>query len=193
MKAILFLPLLLLSACNVLQPVEDTSVYYLLNPAVADRKVTGSSPAVAIADPSLPGYLDRQQLVSRSSEGVIQMNTSQLWGEPLDSGIARVTAENLGRLTNSLDIQPVKSFVTLDYQWLLEIRVSRFEPDAGGQLGFECTWKLQPVAGAVARTRRFATTVPIASPALATGSQTTRIAAMDEALARLAREIAKSL
>jgi uncharacterized lipoprotein YmbA len=186
----LLLPFLLVS-CTVLQPVEDKSVNYLLDSAVPERPITGASPSVAIASPALPGYLDRQQLVSRSAGGELLMNPNHLWGEPLDSGIARVTAANLGRLENSLNIQPVKSFVTLDYQSLLELRITRFEPDASGNVVLECTWKLQPVNGPVATTRAFTTRVPLAADPL--GSQTGRVQAMNEALARLARQIAKSL
>ena len=178
-------------SCTVLQPVEDKSVNYLLDSTVPERPVTGASPSVAIASPALPGYLDRQQLVSRSAGGELLMNPNHLWGEPLDSGIARVTAANLGRLENSLNIQPVKSFVTLDYQSLLELRITRFEPDASGNVVLECTWKLQPVNGPVATTRAFTTRVPLVADPL--GSQTGRVQAMNEALARLARQIAKSL
>lgn len=193
MKALLsalLLPFFAVS-CNVLQPVEDKSVNYLLDSAVPERSITGASPSVAIASPSLPGYLDRQQLVSRSGDGELLMNPNHLWGEPLDSGIARVTAANLGRLENSLNIQPVKSFVALDYQSLLELRITRFEPDVTGNILLECTWKLQPVNGPVATTRAFTTRVPLAADPL--GSQTGRVQAMNEALARLARQIAKSL
>jgi hypothetical protein len=190
--SVLLLPFLLVS-CTVLQPVEDKSVNYLLDSAVPERSITGASPAVAIASPALPGYLDRQQLVSRSGDGELLMNPNHLWGEPLDSGIARVTAANLGRLENSLNIQPVKSFVTLDYQSLLELRITRFEPDASGNVVLECTWKLQPVNGPVAPTRAFTTRVPLPAAADPLGSQTGRVQAMNEALARLARQIAKSL
>jgi uncharacterized protein len=81
--------------------------------------------------------------------------------------------------------------VTLDYQSLLEIRVSRFEPDASNTLVFECTWKLQPVAGPVVDVRPFRTTVAI-PPADSPKDLSGRITAMNEALARLAREIAST-
>jgi len=181
----------LLAACG-LQPVKDTSVNHLLDPAIPERRISGASPAIAISRPSLPSYLDRQQLVSRSGGGQLQMNSYHLWAEPLDAAISRVTAVNLGRLVNSLNIQPVESFVTLDYQSLLEIRVSRFEPDSPGSLVLECTWKLQPVSGRVANTRSFRTTVAI-SPADSPKDLSGRITAMNEALARLAREIAPAL
>lgn len=190
---ILFLTVpILLASCGALKPVEDKAVNHLLDPVVPVRRITGASPAIAISRPSLPSYLDRQQLVSRSGDGQVQMNSYHLWAEPLDSAISRITATNLGRLANSLNIQPVESFVTLDYQWLLEIRVARFEPDESNQLILDCTWKLQPVSGRVADTRAFRTRVPI-SPAEAPKDLSGRTAAMNEALARLAREIARAL
>ncbi|MEO5712780.1 MAG: PqiC family protein [Luteolibacter sp.] len=193
MKTLLFLTIpFLLASCGVLQPVKDTSVNHLLDPAVPARSISGASPAIAITRPSLPSYLDRQQLVSRSGNGQLQMNSYHLWAEPLDAAISRVTAVNLGRLTNSLNIQPVENFVTLDYQTLLEIRVSRFEPEASNNVVLECTWKLQPVAGRVANTRPFSTSVAIVPPDTAT-DLSGRVVAMNEALARLAREIARSL
>jgi len=191
---ILLAPILLaLASCGALEPVKDTTENHLLDPAIPERAVTGSRPALAIARPSLPGYLDRQQLVSRAADGRILMNSQHLWAEPLDTGISRVTAANLGRLENSLNIQPVESFVTMDYDILLEIRIARFEPAPAGGLVLECTWKIQPVSGTVANPRPFRTVVDTAGALPATGPQDARIAAMNEALARLAREIAKAL
>ena len=192
-KLLLFLTVpILLAACGVLEPVEDKAVNHLLDPVIPARRITGASPAIAISRPSLPSYLDRQQLVGRSGDGQVQMNSYHLWAEPLDAAISRITATNLGRLTNSLNIQPVESFVTLDYQSLLEIRVARFEPDEYGNLILDCTWKLQPVSGRVADTRAFRTSVAI-SPADTPKDLSGRTAAMNEALARLAREIARAL
>jgi uncharacterized lipoprotein YmbA len=186
MKTIVAFLTTMLCACGVLAPVKDASVNHVLDAVVAERAVTGGGPAVAIARPSLPGYLDRQQLVSRGGDGRILMNSSQLWAEPLDAGISRVTA-------HSLNIQPVESFITLDYDRLLEIRIARFEPDAAGNLVLECTWKLQPVSGRVVSPRAFRTAIAVPGGRDPLGPQTELIAAMNEALARLAREIARGL
>lgn len=193
MKTIALFPVLFAASCGVLAPVKDASVNHVLDAAVPERSVTGSSPAVAIARPSLPGYLDRQQLVSRGPNGRMMMNSNQIWAEPLDAGISRVTAINLGRLANSLNIQPVEAFVTLDYDRLLEIRISRFEPDTAGNLVLECTWKLQPVSGRVASPRGFRTSIAVPVTRDPLDPQTELVTVMNEALARLAREIARAL
>lgn len=186
---------LLFNSCSVLKPVEDTSVNQLLDPLISERRITGASPAIAIARPALPGYLDRQQLVSRSRGGELQMNSYHVWAEPLPVGISRVTAINLSRLANSLNIQPVENFITIDYQTLLEIRITRFEPDPSGNLILECTWKLQPVNGKLAETRSFITSVPVPKPDVPEASvrQLGQTEAMNEALARLARKIHRTL
>jgi uncharacterized lipoprotein YmbA len=112
-----------------------------------------------------------------------------LWGEPLDAAIARVTASNLSRLTGSTNIQPVEHFVTLEYTSLLEIRIARFEPDVSNQMILEGTWKRQPVKGGETSNHffRIRTSIAPSSPPIAA-----RVNAMNMALEQLAREIAQA-
>ncbi len=191
--AILFLASLFLVACGALKPVEDRSENHILAAAAPQRNVTGNAPAIAIARPSIPGYIDRQQLLTRNRAGEVVMNSNQIWAEPLDEGIARVTAENLGRIHNSMNIQPVQAFITIDYSHLLEMRVVKFDANAAtGTVVLECTWKLQPVTGHVAPTRPFRTEVKIEDPQFsARSSQQARIEAMNQALAELAADISR--
>ena len=190
MKKLLLLLPLLLTGCGALKPVKDTSATYLLDPTVSDRPLGNSVPAIAIGRPALPSYLDRQQVVTRVGSGELKMSDYHLWAEPLGAGIARVTSMNLGRLTGSSNILPIDNFVTLDYTSLLELRVNQFESDGSNRIILACTWKLQPIRGFPLQARNFRTEVPF------TESKTDispRIAAMNEALGRLAREIARSL
>ncbi|MEO5915120.1 MAG: PqiC family protein [Luteolibacter sp.] len=188
MKMLFILPILLsLTNCGVLEPVKDSAVHHVLDPLVPYRSLSSSSPSIAINRPSIPSYLDRQQLVTRSG-GQLQISNADLWGEPLDASLSRVTASNLSRLTGSMNIQPVENFTTLDYTTLLEMRIARFEPDDSNQMILEGTWKLQPVSGGDARDHFFSIAAPISSPT-ATG----RVNAMNQALERIARQIANSL
>lgn len=178
--------LLTLTGCGVLKPVKDTSTQHLLDPLVPDRTLIASSPAIAINRPSLPNYLDRQQLVTRTG-GELMLSKLDLWAEPLDAAISRVTASNLSRLTGSMNIQTVESFTTLDYTTLLELKIDRFEPDAAHQMILQGTWKLQPVTGQETSTNFFRLSVPM--PATAS-PMAVRITAMNQALEQLARQIA---
>ncbi|MEN3943562.1 PqiC family protein [Prosthecobacter sp. SYSU 5D2] len=186
---LLCLPFALLS-CSTLKPVKDPASRHLLDPAVPYRAGHSSRPSLAIARPALPAYLDRQQIVTRDGTGAIKIQDNTLWSEPLDSGIARVTAANLSRLTGSTSILPVGDFISLDYTGLLELRIAQFDPDATGSMILECTWRVQPVRGSDVAFRSFRTVVLI-TPTLP--PMTGRISAMNEALGRLARDIARSL
>ena len=180
--------MLLLSSCALTRPVRDTAARHLLDATVPARAMTAAQPAVAVAKPALPTYLDRPQLVARGAAGELRVLDEQLWSEPLDAGIARVLAANLARLTGSGAILPASGFVGLDYDRLVELRLERCEPGPDGSLVFEAAWKLQPVTGPETPFRSFRTVVP---PGATTA--TAQVAATNEALARLARTIAAGL
>ncbi len=190
MKHLLLLIPLLLNSCSLLMPVRDTSVRHRLESTFADRSAKASRPSVAIARASLPAYLDREELVTRDAGGELQKHDTHLWSESLDTGISRVIATNLRRITGSRAILPIDDFIALDYTHLVELQISQFDPDAAGNLVLRSTWKVQPVTGGDVRSQSFSTTVPIpATKASITG----RITAMNEALEQLARAIAKAL
>jgi uncharacterized lipoprotein YmbA len=190
MKHLLLIFPLLLTSCSLLMPVRDTATRHRLEPTVPERISKASRPSVAIARASLPASLDHEELVTRDAAGQLKVHDSHLWSESLDTGIARVVATNLRRLTGSRAILPVDDFIALEYSHLVEIRISQFDPDAAGNLIFRCSWKAQPVTGGDVRSQSFSTVVPI-PPTKA--PMTGRITAMNEALEQLARVIAKSL
>jgi uncharacterized lipoprotein YmbA len=185
----IFLPVMF-SACTVFQPIDDDPVRHILDSPIAQRTPASAAPAVAIARPSLPPYLERSELITRTGDGRLEIHERDLWSEPLDAGIARVVADNLRRLTGSTNIQPSGNFITRDYTHLVEIRIERFDPVPDGSLLLECTWKLQPVGGGDAAPKAFRANIPIDSQS---GPMSARITAMNEALARFSRTIAKSL
>ncbi len=180
--------LLTLTACSVLQPVKDTATQHLLEPLVPDRSLTAARPAIAVGRPSLPGYLDSNQLVTRAN-GQLMISKHDLWGEPLDTGISRVIASNLSRLTGSMNIQPVESFTSLDYTTLLELKIAQFEPDTANQMVLQGTWKLQPVTGGEAHTHYFRLLIPVPPDPT---SLRARVTAMNQALEQLSRQIART-
>ena len=185
MKHYLILMMLLFAACSTFSPVKDTSIRHVLDPLVPDRALSAAPPALAINRPSIPSYLDRMQLVTRT-EGKLKMSNIDLWAEPLDAGIARVTASNLSRLTLSTNIQPVGNFSTLDYAALLEMNIAQFEPNDANQMILQGTWKRQPVTGKETSSHFFRIIVSIP---LTPAPMSARVAAMNQALEQLARQI----
>ncbi len=184
-RLLLTVLLILSSGCGGLTPVKDFSVHHVLDPLVPDRPLRSASPAIAINRPSIPSYLDRQQLVTRSG-GELMISNTDLWAEPLNAALSRVLASNLSRLTGSMNIQPVENFTALEYTSLLEIRIAQFEPDSAGRMILQGTWKLQPITGHETSSHFFRVEVLIGLPS----SAATRVTAMNQALENLARQIA---
>lgn len=178
--------MLLLSGCSLLFPVRDKAVHHLLESVAPERSLTAAAPAIAVSRAALPSYLDCDQLVTRR-DGVLVVSDLDLWAEPLEISIARVVAGNLSRLTGSMNIQPVERFTTLEYTHLLELRITQFEPDAKNSLMLQGSWKLQPVSGQEASDHSFRIAVPLASER---ADMKSRVIAMNQALLRLARDIA---
>ncbi len=169
----------------MLKPIKDSSVHHVLEPLVADRPLSAATPAIAINRPSLPSYLDRQQLITRS-DGQLMISKLDLWAEPLDAAIARVIASNLSRLTGSMNIQRVESFTSMDYTDLLELKLTQFEPDDAQQMILQGTWKLQPVNGKETNSHYFRIAVPLWSSRT---NMKDRVRTMNQALETLARQI----
>jgi len=201
MKTIFFLSLtttLLLTGCNltrILQPVVDTSKQHVLEATITESAPTTDTPALAIARPALPRYLNRRQLVDRDENNEIRINEYHLWSESLDSGTGRILARNLRALTGSTKIQPVDDFITLDYTALVEIKIAQLDPDEANNLILDCTWSIHDVHGESSTSHAFKTSVPIAAAATADTETRMRahVTAMNEAIARLARDIAAKL
>lgn len=194
MKILLFLIPLCLTACSILSPVADDPVRHLLEASVSGKTPTAARPSIAIAKPSLPPYLERVELVTRTGDGRLEVHEKNLWSEPLDSAITRVVADDLRRLTGSTNIQPASNFITRDYSALVEIRIERFDPLPDGNLVLECTWKVQPIGGGDASPRAFRTAIPVTPTAEGDSDRmSARITAMNEALEQLSRTIVKQL
>lgn len=179
--------LLALAACSTFKPVKDSAVSHLLEPLVPQRALTSATPAIAINRPSIPGYLDRMQLVTRK-EGQLVRCRLHLWAESLDVAISRVLAINLSRLTGSMNIQPVESFTTLDYAQLLEVKITQFEPETANQMILQGTWKLLAVSGKETRSHFFQISVPIS---IIEPVMNARVTSMNEALVELSQQIAR--
>jgi hypothetical protein len=63
------------------------------NPSAAER-----GPAIGVGPVTLPGYLDRREIVTRRGRDEIELGEFDLWSEPLKDGATRVLGEDLAIL-----------------------------------------------------------------------------------------------
>src|SRR4030095_6551025 len=92
------------AACLNLGAKPDPSRFFTLTPlARPERDTAGSVPhpdrvALGVGPITLPGYLDRDQLVTRISENRLAVAENDRWGEPLEENVSRVISQNLSLL-----------------------------------------------------------------------------------------------
>jgi len=177
--------LVLAAAC--LNPRGDPSAFFLLSPASPPTNQSPVPVSVGIGPVTIPGYLDRPQMVVRLSDNEIAVSETDRWGEALGESIMRTLEENLtGLLPGSSYVRyPWYPSEAPDYAVALDVR--RFEADAGGDVVLEATWRLRRDGAEVgARSVRL-------SESADAPDRGSAVAAQSRALAELSREIADAV
>ncbi len=131
----------LLSACGTTAPTS----FYTLSPQSAAN--TAANPQsnrciIDIGPVEIAPYLDRNQIVTRSSATRLSLTDIDHWAAPLDDTIANVLAVNLARLLPGT--QPiVQSWPDANIQYKLLIKVLQFDSNASGDVHFKANWAIQ--------------------------------------------------
>jgi hypothetical protein len=132
---------LMLTACAQTQP----SRFYTLS-SLSDTATTPSAAsndlAIGVGPISLPNYLNRPEIVRRSTPNEFQVAEFDRWGEQLRDVFPRVMAENLSELlaTDRVFLLPQRRATTIDYQ--VEVNVTRFDADVGGPAILAARWEI---------------------------------------------------
>lgn len=144
MRAVFALVLLLSLAGCFSSPAVH--FYVLASPEGEDmstRDQGADGPRVAIMPVSLPGYLQRPQMVVRREDDVdIRIEDYHRWGEDLSLGIARVLSLTMTRDMRSRRgvAMPLRTGAPADFRAQVDIR--RFEGAPGGTVYLEASWSL---------------------------------------------------
>ncbi len=145
--------LLILSvACGMLSalsgcfgPSPPSRFYTLTPPEESGRPAsTALNRAVAVGPVSIPDYLDRKQIVTRSGGNEIFLAEFDRWGGPLDGEISRALVAGLSDRLNS------KHFAVFSWGsiplaesnvvYRIPLSVIRFDGIPGGKVVLDATW-----------------------------------------------------
>jgi len=207
-SSILFLGLFVLSgvSCRLLEPKEDPSRYYKLR-SVAEENGGGviakvdEKLAISVGPAVIPGYLDRQGLVSLKSENELEIAEFDLWGEGLDSGIARVIAQNLEVYLGSYLVMPFPEVPATNYDHRIPVIIGRFELNSKGEVELHASWSILDSPGSEGKQSAKHTKIVVKAEmggrlvdGITSGVRVEdQVEAMSQALGELSRQIAKSL
>ncbi len=129
--------------CGTSQP----SHFYLLRAvsaaSVSDLSETKpSSLSFGLGPVTLPKYLDRPQIVTKTSAHEVELAEFHKWAEPLSENVSHVLAENLSALlsTDRIEEYPWRSSISVDYQIVVD--VLQFDGTKGGESVLVARWSL---------------------------------------------------
>ena len=138
----------------------------------------------------LPEYLDRPQIVSRSSVNRLILSDSQRWAEPLAENMMRVLSEDLAELlgTDRILLHPWNRDRVVDCQ--ITVEVLQFEGGPDDTVNLIARWQVIGKDGQILLPERRSSFSMTAS---AGQDQEAMVVALSQGLLRLAREIAAAL
>jgi uncharacterized lipoprotein YmbA len=154
-----------------------------------EGKPSGQSLTIGVGPIELPGYLDRLEIVTRTSSNEIEFTDFDFWADSLQENFGRVLIENLSILlpTEQILLFPRLKPIPFDYQIAME--VIRFDGALGGETTLIARWV---VFGAKEKKMLFVRKSSIAEPAKAKGYEAL-VAAQSRAVENLSREIAEAI
>jgi uncharacterized lipoprotein YmbA len=184
-----------LGACAAFAPKADPSSFYILGtlPAVELTPDQGTAAiqanfSIGVGPVELPGYLDRQQIATRTSTNRMSYSETERWAAPLAENVSRVLQQNISHLLNPAQmIQfPWQSNDAPDYS--VKIEVLQFEANNAQEAWLTARWSVidrnkKILANQTSHLNRRA------------GSLSTEdsVKALSETLGDLSREIVKTL
>ena len=152
------------SACIKMGPEADVTRFFVLAP----EPVTGAAPAAAdgpvigVGPVTIPAYLDRKALVTRTGPSEVNPSETHIWAEPPVAMLTQTLAANLA--------QRLGASRTLLYPWqrnlepgvVVEVEFQRFEPTSDGSAVMDAHW--QVTVGARVERGRSTASEPFGAP-----------------------------
>ena len=135
--------LLVLGGCAHTAPTN----FYVLTPLpsleIGTRAMAATEgPEIGLGPLTLPPYLDRPQIVTRSGQAKLNLGEFDHWAAPLHDSMLDVLAENLSILipTDRVLTYPWPRLTSIDYQ--ISIDMFRFDGALGGEVVLLARWRI---------------------------------------------------
>jgi|WetSurSiteA1Bulk_404760.scaffolds.fasta_scaffold00453_5 uncharacterized protein len=144
---------------------------------------------VAVGPVTIPDYLDRPQIVTRSSTYEFHIAEFDRWAGSLKEDITRVVAENLSVMMSQdhIHVYPWKWGMTAKYQVLLDLM--RFDAIPGGNIILTAYWSIVDSEGK----QTLMTLETNIREKIQGQDYNAKVAAMSKAIEGLSRDIAKAI
>jgi uncharacterized protein len=173
----------LLGACASSPPMR----YYTLTPIAPEARVAvpADTAPIQLSRISVPGELDRVQLVRRLDATRLQIAEQDRWAAPLEEMIRRVLSADLAaRLPPELVVDPNES-VPGERRQGLAVDIQDFYADAGCAVTLRATWVLSaPLQGGAQKADRAPAATQVREETQVPGGACSGAGAVPEAMSR---------
>ncbi len=136
--------LALLAACASSPP----SRFYTLSETAPEGTASAAAAAISVGTVTIPGEIDRPELVRRTGPNRLSISELDRWAAPLDETIRRVLSDDIARRVPTRAAGP-KHTVSVD--------IHEFYGDADCNVTLRAVWTLQQPANQPATAARSAT------------------------------------
>ncbi len=133
--------LVLLNGCATTPPVE----FYTLSPLNAAQTGSFRLPrhiALGVGPAVFPEFLDRPQIVTRTTRNRLDVDEFHRWGGSLQEDFSRILAQNLSRLLGTDRVYVYPSREPLDLTYRVALDVQQFDGRLGDGVNLNVTWTL---------------------------------------------------
>src|SRR5262245_66464620 len=135
------------AGCSFLEAKPDPSRFFALASLPRTGQTTqgaaGTNALVLGIGPiKLPGYLDRQQMVTRISQNRFVVAENDRWAEPLEENFSRVLSQNLSILLQTDRIVPYPWIRSQQPTYQVQVELLRFEPNAEQVVELWARWTI---------------------------------------------------
>ena len=174
--------LVVLAGCNTTPPPR----LFTLEARPAARE-NGAASVVMVRSVELPHYLDRPEIIRRTSPYELKYSEYERWGEGMRDMVTRILVENLAMRLPKSEVSAGTGPLTLRARATVEVEIVRFDADPDGTVILAARWAVQR-DGKGGRLQSERIRVP------GTSADTAQlVAAMSDALGQLGDRIALEL
>jgi len=162
--------------------------FYTLSTETAPAAGAKATYSVAVSPLTLPGALDRPQMVLRVDANRVEIDEFHRWAGPLQQELARVVAEDMAQTLGAPRVLTQSQGGAGDADYRVALEVQRFDTTPGTGVTVEAAWTVRRSAGGASRSGHALVQEPVGAK-----DYDALVAAHSRALARISRDIAQDV
>jgi uncharacterized protein len=180
---------LFLIGCATVEPLPN---FFLLSNASAGKVRSAKSGGIGVfvRRVDVPAYLAQGRLVTMKGGIQVDYATTARWAEPLDQGVARAVAEDLGRNSRIRAYGFSPGAAPMEHSYDVWIRLERFEGTDAGEVILRGHWAVSTADSSAPIGGR---TVDIRRHGWRPGDYAGLVRLLSQEVAEMSREIARSI